>query len=259
MPMHDDLSSGAAGRVSGAFEALGTGIRKLATGLRISRASDDAAGLAVRELMRADLATARQASRNVQDGISMAQSADGAAGVAHGLLSRVKELVTQASSGTLSAQQKNIIQQEVNQLSEEITAIGQRAQFNGIGLFENGQSVPIALGDGDSISIDTEALPALSVDVVNDPAGAAAAVDAAMEQVSRLRGNLGAVTNRLESAGEVIDIEAENLLAAESRISDVDVAREVAALTRNQVIAESAMAAQAHAKTVTQIVTMLLG
>jgi len=259
MPMHDDLSSSAAAFVSEAFETLGAGLQKLASGLRISSAGDDAAGLAVRELMRADLATARQASRNVQDGISMVQTADGAAGIAHRLLTRVRELTTQASNGTLSDEQRNIIQQEVNQLSEEIAAIGQRARFNGIGLFEDGQSVQVALGDGESIAIGTEALPTLNVDVVNDPEGAAAAVDAAMEQVGRLRGNLGATANRLESAGEVIDVKTENLLAAESRISDVDVAREVAALTRTQVIARSAMAAQAQAKTTSQIVTMLLG
>jgi len=259
MPTYDGFSSAAAGDVSAAFEALGPSIRRLSTGLRIVGAADDAAGLAVRELMRADLATTRQVSRNVQDGISMLQTADGSAGVAHHLLTRVRELTTQASNGTLSDQQKNIIQQEVNQLTEEIGAIGQRARFNDIGLFENGQTIEVALGDGDGIAFDTEALPTLNIDVVNDPEGAAAAVDAAIEQVSRLRGRIGATTNRLQSAGEVIDIEAENILAAESRISDVDVAREVATLTRNQVIAQGAIAAQSHANTITQVVTMLLG
>ncbi|MBN1126994.1 MAG: hypothetical protein JXA82_18475 [Sedimentisphaerales bacterium] len=259
MASYENISSEVAGHISASFGELGNNVRRLSSGLQINSAADDAAGLAVREIMRADLATIRQSSQNVQDGVSMVQTAEGAGSIVNKMLVRMKELGTQAMNGTLSDQQKSIIQQEFNQLSDEITSIGQNTKFNGINLFQDGQTIEIATGDGQSIGIETQALPLISGDLVNDPETAVSAVDATINQVSSMRGNLGASINRLESTGEVLNIQAENIVAAESRISDVDVAREVADLTRNQVVAQSAMAAQAHADTVSQVVLMLLG
>ncbi|MBN1817151.1 MAG: hypothetical protein JW828_07295 [Sedimentisphaerales bacterium] len=259
MASYETISSEIAGLISASFGELGNQIRRLSTGLRINGAADDAAGLAVREIMRADLATVRQSSQNIQDGVSLVQTAEAAGGVVSTMLARLKELSLQAMNGTLSDQQKNIIQMEFDQLSDEIATIGQHTKFNGIALFQDGQSLEIATGNGQNIAIETQAMPLLSGDLTNHPEAAALAVDTAIEQVSSMRGHLGASINRLESAGEVLDIQAESILAAESRISDVDMARETADLTRNRIIAESAMAAQAHADAVSQVALMLLG
>ena len=258
MALLGNMAAYAADSVSAAYKSLNSAVNNVGSGQRINSAKDDAAGLAVRELMRADIATARQGSRNVSDGISMLQTADGAASAISGNLTRMQQLVTQASTGTLSTDQKNIIQQEFNQLAEANAQIASSTTFNDISLFQNG-SVEIELGDGNMISVSTEAMAAVSADVVNDPAGAAAAVETAITQVNTMRGNLGASSNRLESAGSVLDIKAENILASESRISDVDMAKEVANMTAKKIAVESAIAAQVHARTVSQVVGILLG
>ena len=249
----------AASNAATAYGGRSTTVKRLSSGLRINTAIDDAAGLAVRELLRADIATARQGSANVRDGISMVQTADGAASAISDALVRMKQLAVQAGNGTYSAQQKGIMQQEFRELAAEITRITETTSFNGINLFADGQTVDIALGDGDIISIDTQNIPLGSTDLTVDPAAAQAMVNTAISQVSSHRGMLGAKMNRLGSAATVIDTKAENLLAAESRVSDMDVARGVTSLASTQVQVQAATAAQAHANIIMNIVGMLLG
>lgn len=253
------ISFSGANEASKAHETMSKFLRNIASGLRINSARDDASGLAVRELLRADIATARQSSRNVQDGISMLQTAEGSAGQVSKNLIRMKQLATQASNGTYSDQQKNIMQREFQQLSEEVVRIAGSTTFNGIQLHQAGQTIDIAVGDGETISIDTESMAVGSADLVNDAAGAAVTVNTAINQVSRYRGGLGASMSRLASTASVLDIKAENLLAAESRISDADMALSVASMTTAKIRLNAALASQAQAKTISQAITMLLG
>jgi flagellin len=241
------------------FAKVNTSLKQLASGLRIVSAQDDAAGLAVRELMRANLATARQGSANVRDSISMLQTADGAAGAINDNLIRMKQLATQAATGTYSAQQKSIMQQEFTGLADEINRITQTTSFNGVNMFSEGQTIQIALGDGDTINIDTQAIGVGSIDIITDPDAAAEGVNSAISRVSSYRGEIGSKASRLESAAAVLDIKSENLLAAESRISDVDVARTVTTLAANKVLASAAVAIQSQANAMAQAVQMLLG
>jgi len=253
------MAAQTASNAAAVYQKLSTSLKRLSSGLRINSAVDDAAGLAVCELLRADIATARQGSNNVRDGISMLQTADGAAGAINDNLVRMKQLATQASTSTCSAQQKGIMQQEFNELAAEITRITETTSFNGINLYADGRTIDIALGDGETISIDTQDISIDAADLTTNPQAALTAVGNEIKQVSSYRGSLGGKVNRLESAMAVIDIKAENLLAAQSRVSDMDVAREVTSLASNQVLVRAATAAQAHSDTILKAVQILLG
>jgi len=253
------MAAQTASNAAAVYQKLSTSLKRLSSGLRINSAVDDAAGLAVRELLRADIATARQGSSNVRNGISMVQTADGAASSISDNLIRMKQLATQASTSTYSAQQKGIMQHQFNELAAEITRITETTSFNGTNLYADGQTVDIALGDGEKISIDTQNISIDAVDLTTNPQAALTTVDNAIKQVSSYRGSLGGKANRLESAAAVIDIKAENLLAAQSRISDVDVAGELTSLTSRQVLVKAATAAQAHSNTILKLAQILLG
>ena len=245
--------------ISQANIGLSRTISRLSSGLRINSSADDASGLAVREFLRADIVTARQGGRNINDAISMVQTADGAAGVISDNLVRMKQLAVQASGGTYSDQQRNILQQEFSELAGQISQITDTTSFNGINLYQAGQTIEIALGDGQTIGIDTENIALGAADLTADPQAAQDVVDTAISQLSAYRGNLGASANRLESALSVLGVHAESLLAAESRISDADVAKEAAAMTANLIAISAAMAVQAQSNTISQVVLMLLG
>jgi len=252
------MAAQAASNAAMVYHGMNTSLKRLSSGLRINSAGDDAAGLAVCELIRADIATARQGSSNVRDGISLVQTADGSANSISFSLIKMKQLATQASNGTYSAQQKSIIQQQFNEFADEINRISGFTTFNGINLYAQGRTIDIALGNGDTISIETQSISIDSVDLITDPQAALEAVDKAIKQLSSYRGSLGAKAQRLKSAETVIDSKAENLLAAQARISNADVAAEVASLSSGQVLVKSAIAAQAHSNTILKLAQILL-
>ena len=253
------LSSQAASSVGSAASTLISSVKNLASGSRINSASDDAAGLAVRQMLRGDVATANQAFRNINDGVSMLQTADGAAATINDNLVRMKALATQASGGIYSADQKAIMQHEFDQLAAENTRIVSDTKFNGVSLFQTGQTIDIATGDGGTISVDTQSLSIASADLVSNPVAAQTSVSDAIVSTTTYRANLGSSVNRLEAAADVISVRAENTLAAESRISDADIAHEVATMTSNRVQTQAAIAAQAHANTVSSVVALFFG
>ena len=259
MALFDNVSFSGGDEVSKAIETVSTYLHSTASGNRINNSGDDASGSAVGEFLRADVATSRQNSRNVQEGISMLQTAENSAGAAGNILNHMKRLATQASNGTYSNQQRNIIQQEFQQLSNEVARIAVSTTFNGIQLHKAGQTIDIAVGDAETISINTESMTVGSADLVNDAAGAAVMVNTVINQVSGYRGSLGAGMNRLAGTASVLDIKAENLLAAESRISDADMASSVASMTAGKIMLNAALASQAQIKTISQTITMLLG
>ena len=386
------MAQTAARHLGTSYDSLAQSVERLSSGLRINSARDDAAGLAVRELIRADVAALRQGSRNAADGVSMLQSAEGGMAVMDNLLVRMRELAEQAATGSYSAAQKTLMQNEFTQLSDEIDAIANAPGFNGNKLLDatGAAAFSISLGDGTSISLNkadmtttglglggvkasgafqtwvadkdaawvtvtgagtftiavddttaanddytltvdllaqaysmqeiADAVNAVSradrnynaasivtdtttglstikieaqtggagtatmggtavttgtlletdanwlktagsgtaVDISTDAAGAITAIGAAIIAKDTFRAELGFMMNRLEAAQSVNDIQAENLSAAESRISDVDVATEMAAMTRSQVLAQAGISMLAQANQMPQMALQLL-
>jgi len=398
------MAQTAARNLSTSYDSLAKSVQRLSSGLRINSAKDDAAGLAVRELMRADVASLQQGSRNAADAVSMLQSAEGGMGIIDNILVRMRELAEQASTGSYSVEQKAIMQEEFSQLANEITRIAENTKFNGNNMLKTDDvgSMVVSLGAGSGsddqvIKIDThdiratglgtsgtketlvtsywvrdpnavyiqngdtdphtldvfidgtkEATIALAastgislnnlvteinsqaggqvasavyssatdqwslkitalesgdltdidigadgvsgtytdlewgngssvvaadltatdgtgtgtmlsaVDISSDASTAITVLDAAIKEKDNYRAHLGYMMNRLEAAASVIDIQAENLSAAESRISDVDVATEMAAMTRSQVLAQAGVSMLTQANNMPQMALTLL-
>ena len=262
------MAANAARNLGTSYDALAQSVERLSSGLRINTAKDDAAGLAVRELMRADIAVLQQGARNAQDGISLLQTAEGGMQNIDNLLVRMKQLAEQASTGTYTDDQRTIMDNEFDELSAEITRIAGSAEFNGTSLL-NSASGSIAVNFGatsDQITVDMKDMTAsgLSIDTLAiDSAASAqatlATLDTAIGNATEARADFGAKMNRLSTTVEVLNIQAENLMAAESRISDVDAATEMAALTRNQVLSQAGVAMLAQANVMPSMALTLLG
>ena len=239
-------------------------MERLSSGYRINRAADDAAGLAISEKMRAQIRGLSQSQRNSQDGVSLVQTAEGALQTVHSMLQRVRELAVQYKNGTLSATNQSAIQSEVLQLASEIERIGGSTKFNGISLLNAAGTVSFQVGsnDGEQITVATISLGSASgvgSTYYNlSSATAVANVDAAIDNVSAQRAALGAVQNRLEYSLDNVGIYQENLVAAESRIRDVDMAAETVSLTKNQILSQAGTAMLAQANQAGQGVLSLL-
>jgi flagellin len=245
--------------------------RRLATGLRISTAADDAAGLAISERLRAQVRSLEQAKRNANDGISMVQTGEGALNEVNSILIRVRELSIQAANGTVSNHDKDTLDEEFQSLLSEINRIGRSTEFNGVKLLDGSSSqVSFQVGLGVLAGIDqlnlslsptlttTLGLNSLDIGSGGDTSAAITAIDSAINTVSGLRGRLGAVQNRLNSTIANIGVQVENLSAAESRIRDVDVALETAQLTRNTILQQASIAVLAQTNAQPQAALSLL-
>lgn len=260
------MAANAARYLGQSYDALGTSVERLSSGLRINSAADDAAGMAVRELMRADIAVLQQGVRNAQDGVSMLQTMEGALQVIDNLLIRMQQLAEQAATGSYTSAQRTIMNDEFQQMGEEIGRIATATEFNGIKMLDNASSVDIHFGDAtDKISVGgsdvTESglgIDGLDITGQGSAVSALAALSSAIETKDTARAKFGYSINRLDSTGEVLSIQRENLMAAESRISDVDVATEMAVLTRNQVLAQAGTAMLAQANSIPQMALSLL-
>jgi len=284
---HNMMAMTATRNLSTAYNALSKSTNRLSSGLRITSAADDAAGLAIRELMRSDIRATNQGVRNANDAISLIQTADGALGVIDEKLIRMKELAEQASTGTYNSTQRGIIDSEYQAMASEITRIANATDFNGIYLLngnlsgthsgaglnstgklkvhfgsgndssedyyhiEIGNSTASALGVGLAAgnSISTQELAQASLDKIN----------AAIVSKDKIRANLGAMQNRLENTVTNLQIQSENLQAAESRISDVDVATEMTQFVRNQILSQSATAMLSQANSLPRMAMQLIG
>ncbi len=251
---------------------LNSSYRRLSTGLRITTAADDAAGLASSERLRAQIRSLDQAKRNANDGISLVQTAEGSLGEVSNILSRMRELAVQANNGTVSDSDKKTLNEEFSALINEINRIARSTQFNNINLLDGSSSnLTFQVGFGTTGGVDTIGVslsPALSttlgissldISSSGNPSAAIAAIDSAINTVSSLRGSLGAVQNRLSSTISNLGVAVENLSAAESRIRDVDVASETARLTRNSILQQAAISVLAQANLSTQGALTLLG
>ncbi|HWR04953.1 MAG TPA: flagellin [Humidesulfovibrio sp.] len=291
---HNLLAANTARNLSSSYSSLSTSTERLSSGLRVNTAADDAAGLAVREIMRAEIASLNQGVRNANDAISMIQTADGALGVIDEKLIRMKELAMQASTGTYSSDQRLIIDSEYQAMASEITRIASATDFNGIHLLNgnlsgassthNGSGLqasgPMKVHFGTSndssedyyyVSIDTATASALGVGLSATGSDgksistqelaqkALAQLDKAIISKDKIRANLGALQNRLENTITNLSIQSENTSAAESQISDVDVATEMTEFTRQQIKVQTAVAMLSQANNLGKLALQLIG
>ncbi|MCA8976728.1 MAG: flagellin FliC [Planctomycetes bacterium] len=253
-------------------EKLSGNFRRLSTGLRISSASDDAAGLAISERLRSQIRSLDQAKRNANDGISLVQTAEGALNEVSSILTRLRELAIQSSNGSVSNQDKSTLNEEFKSLVNEIDRIGRSTEFSGIKLLDGSAStVSFQVGFGTSANIDTISVSlsaalstSLSLQSLDIGSGgttttAITNIDSAINSVSSLRGSLGAVQNRLGSTINNLAITVENLSSAESRIRDVDVAFETSQLTRNSILQQASISVLSQANALPQSALRLLG
>lgn len=262
------MAANSARHLGSSYDALAKSVERLSSGLRINGAKDDAAGMAVRELMRADIAVLQQGSRNALDGISMLQTMEGAMGTIDEALVRMKQLAEQAATGSYSDSQRTIMNNEFTEMASEINRIAGATEFNGNTLLNSATaSVSIQFGAAttDAISIagsdmtsSTLGLDDASIASTSSALSALDTISTAITTKDTARARFGYKMNRLESTIQVINNQRENLMAAESRISDVDVATEMAAMTRTQVLAQAGVAMLAQANAMPQMALSLL-
>ena len=289
---HNSMASNVANNLTSHYGDLKTSTERLSTGLRVNSAADDAAGLAIRELMRTDIKALQQGVRNANDAISLIQTADGALGVIDEKLTRMKELAEQASTGTYDSTQRLMIESEYQAMASEITRIANATDFNGIHLLDGNLSGDTHVGNtmtstgkmkihfgtaNDSaedyyyIQIGTSTASALGVGnettVGRDGATistqeaaqkALVAITNAVVSKDKIRAHLGALQNRLENTVSNLTTQAENLQAAESRISDVDVATEMTQFVRNQILTQSSVAMLSQANSMPKMAMQLI-
>lgn len=243
----------------------GNSMEKLASGLAINKAGDNAAGLAVSEKMRSQIRGMEQADKNVQDGISMVQTAEGALEEAGNIAQRMRELSVQAGNDTLSAEDRTKIKVEIDQLQEELGQIAEETKFNGNDLLKGGDFTIQAGATSEVRTVTMEDLAdvakGLSALDVSDNANAQSsieAIDTALTSINTARANLGAMQNRLEATSSNLTTSIENLSTAESRIRDVDVAKEMVKLSKLNLLTQTSQAMVAQAKSQPEGVTQLL-
>lgn len=262
------------------YNALSDSTRKLSSGLRVERAADDAAGLAVRELMRADIAALQQGVRNANDAISLIQTADGALQTIDEKLIRMKELAEQAATGTYDSVQRAVIDSEYQQMASEITRIASATKFSNVKLLDGSLSgddklkihfgpnndsaedyyyVEIQSATADKLGVGSAATgDGASIETQEKAGKALGAISNAIVSKDNIRASLGSLQNRLEATVSNLNIQTENLQSAESRISDIDVATEMTKFVRNQVLASTAVSMLGQANTIPQLALELL-
>lgn len=257
----------------------GNSMEKLSSGLAINKAGDNAAGLAISEKMRSQIRGAEQAEKNVQDAISMVQTTEGALEEAGNIAQRMRELAVQAGSDTLEAADRAKIKAECDQLGEELLKISAETKFNGTTVLDADKNLTVQAGaDGETRIIKTVDLKGLAktltngdvnvdgevtgVDVALADGNAARAlvkaVDTALTAINNGRAALGASQNRLEYTANNLTTKVENLSAAESRIRDVDVAKEMVKLSKLNILTQASQAMVSQAKSQPEQVTQLL-
>ena len=253
--------------------ALSKNLEKLSSGYKINRAGDDAAGLAISEKMRAQITGLETAQKNAKDGISLVQTAEGALTEVHDMLNRMVELATQSANGTYDNDvDRTNLQSELEQLRTEINRISDSANFNGIKLFDGSlatKGVTLQIGDTSDgfnkinfklADMDAKGLGIQTISIKSATAAGSAisAIKAAINTVSTVRGTLGAMQNRLDHTINNLSVMTENIQDAESTIRDTDVADEMMAYTKNNILVQSAQAMLAQANQVPQGVLQLL-
>lgn len=242
-------------------------LEQLSSGLRINRAADDAAGLAIAEAFRSQVLGTGVAQRNAQDGVSLVQTAEGALSETTNILQRMRELAVQAANGTQSDNNRLAIQSEINQLIEQINSIATDTEYNGIQVLNTTSVIQIQAGiySGQTLALSMASVTALALGVSGLSvvsavlaASAISVIDAALGTVNTLRARLGAYQNRLEFTINTLAIQQENASASESAIRDADIAQVTIRFTRNQILLNAGTSVLAQANIVPQTALQLL-
>lgn len=284
MVINHNMSAMFAQRTLGLTDVrIGKDIEKLSSGMRINRAGDDASGLAVSEKMRSQIRGLNQAGQNIQNGVSFIQATEGYLAETTDIMQRMRELAVQAANGIYSAEDRMQIQVEVSQLVDEVDRIASHAQFNGMNLLtgrfardavDNQLQLHVGANMDQSEKIFVGTMTAMALGLMGGAQGgegdmitissveganmAIGTIDNALKQINKQRADLGAYQNRFELAYNGVAIAAENLQAAESRIRDSDMAKQVVEYTKNQILMQSGTAMLAQANTQPQSVVRLL-
>lgn len=255
--------------LTGTQGSMQTSLERLSSGLRINRAADDAAGLAISEKLRSQVNGLNQAQANSQDGVSLIQTAEGAMNESHSILQRMRTLAVQSASDTNTNSDRAQIDKEIKALVSELDGIASRTQFNGMTLTDgsfSGKSLQIGANSGQTMTVSISSIGSASLGVsgidLATQTGAVAAlasIDGAINNVSGNRADLGALQNRLDHTIKNLGVSAENLAASESRIRDTDMAKEMTNFTRSQILQQAGTAMLAQANQSSQGVLRLLG
>lgn len=250
---------------------LNKSLQRLSSGLRINRAADDAAGLAIAEGFRARVRGLAVAQRNAQDAVSLVQTAEGALSETTNIVQRIRELAVQSANGTNSAVNRADLQLEVTQLLAQIDAIAANTEFNGVNPINGAAGAltfQVGAEAGQTLAIDFNSVGGTAANIglvapnINSQAGAQAAItaaDTALQNLGTRRATLGALQNRLEFTINTLAIEEENSASAESAIRDADIARETIQFTRNQILVSAGTSVLAQSNLVPQTALQLLG
>ncbi|MFW7379366.1 MAG: flagellin [Oligoflexus sp.] len=254
---------------------LDRSLERLSSGYRINRAGDDAAGLAISEKLRAKTRGLIQAQRNASDGISLIQVAEGGLGEIQNILVRLRELGVQSASDTIGAEERRYLDEEYQSLKEEIDRIANATEFNGTFLLDGtGGTLDFQVNTGglnllgvdrisfnafkSDVNIDKLGLEELTVGTKTDAQRSLSFIDTAIQEVSSIRGELGAIDNRLSSTIRNLSVSIENLSAANSRIKDVDIAEETSELSRNNILTQAGTSVLQQANSIPQMALQLL-
>jgi flagellin len=266
--INTNLSAINAGRtLSRSTSALNKTLERLSSGLRINRAADDAAGLAIAEGFRSDVRGSQVAQRNAQDGVSLVQTAEGSLSETTNILQRVRELAVQAANGTQSDDNRKSLDQEVKQLLNQIDDIATDTEFNGIAVLSTAQTMTLQAGYNPGQTMNIYSKGAKSTDLgvsrvsISSMAMAVSAistVDVALKSVNSLRADLGSFQNRLDFTINTLAIQEENAAASESYIRDADIAQVTTNYTRNQILVSAGTSVLAQANVVPQSALTLL-
>ncbi|MCR9104337.1 MAG: flagellin [Gammaproteobacteria bacterium] len=249
--------------LSESSSSLATSLQRLSSGLRINSAKDDAAGLAISERMTTQIRGLNQAARNANDGISLAQTAEGAMSEVTNNLQRIRELAVQSANATNSTSDRAALDAEVQTLIAEIDRVAAETTFNGVQLLDTAATLSFQIGanGGETVDVDTVDVSGVITGDITTAANATTmlgAVDTALDTVNGARADLGAAQNRFESIVRSVQTTAENLSASRSRIQDADFAAETANLTRAQILQQAGTAMLAQANAAPQNVLALL-
>lgn len=257
-------------------ERVDKNMEKLSSGMRINRAADDAAGLAISEKMRGQIKGLNMATKNSQDGISLIQTAEGALNETHSILQRMRELSVQSANDTNTTEDREKLQLEMNQLRQELDRVSTSTEFNTRKLLtgeyaEGGLTFHIGANKDQNVKLNIADMSAtylkvnggtdeeaLSISTQEDANSSILTVNNALERVSEERANLGALQNRLEHTINNLRVSGENLQASESRIRDADMANEMVSLNKDRIISQAGTAMLAQANTSPQSVLQLL-
>lgn len=247
--------------------ALDTSLERLSSGLRINKAADDAAGLAIAENFKAVVNGSQVAQQNSQDGINLVQTADGALSTTTNILQRIRQLAVQAANGTQSTDNRTALNNEVQQLLNQIDSIASSTQFNGVSVLSSAQTITLQDGPqaGETLALAVAGaktsdigINGLNISTMSAAVSAITTVDTALKSTNLLRSTFGAVQNRLQFTINTLSIQQQNASASESAIMDADIATETINFTRNQILVSAGTSVLAQANVVPQTALQLL-